>query len=76
MNTMKVLPKIILIYITFFLLLPINQVSAQQDIKKKIEDYIVSYLEEYKVPGASVALIHNGEVFYSNSWGVTGESEE
>lgn len=73
---MNLLPKIILIYFSFFLFLPINQVSAEQDIKKKIENYIASYLEEYKVPGASVALVHNGEVFYSNSWGVTGESKE
>ncbi|KON90152.1 penicillin-binding protein [Sporosarcina globispora] len=50
--------------------------SAEGDTEAKIEKGIEDYLEEYQVPGASVAIVHNNELFFSKSWGVTGESEE
>ncbi|USK50435.1 beta-lactamase family protein [Bacillus sp. CMF12] len=50
--------------------------SAKEDIEAKIEKGIKDYLEEYQVPGASVAIVHNNELFFSKSWGVTEESEE
>ena len=53
-----------------------NSASAEEDIEAKIEKAIKDYLEEYQVPGASVAIVHNNELFFSRSWGVTGESEE
>ncbi|MFF5994887.1 serine hydrolase domain-containing protein [Lysinibacillus sp. KU-BSD001] len=56
--------------------LPTILVSANQDIKNELDTYIESYLEEYQVPGASIAIIQNNKVFYSKSWGVTGELEK
>ncbi|KAF0821068.1 Beta-lactamase class C-like and penicillin binding proteins (PBPs) superfamily [Bacillus sp. ZZV12-4809] len=50
--------------------------SAEDGIEMNIEKAIKDYLEEYKVPGASVAIVQNNELFFSQSWGVTGESEE
>ncbi|MEH6989686.1 serine hydrolase domain-containing protein [Cytobacillus firmus] len=79
---MAVLPssllKIILILILFtsFSCLPENSASAEEDIEAKIEKAIKDYLEDYQVPGASVAFVNNNELFFSKSWGVTGESEE
>lgn len=58
------------------MLLPTAQVSAKQDVEEKLSSYIENYLEEYQVPGASVAIVHDGKIVHSKSWGVTGESEE
>ena len=77
---MKILEVIFKFSLIFFLcstvLLPTTLVSANEDIKNQLDSYIESYLEEYQVPGASIAIIHNNEDFYTKSWGITGESEE
>ncbi|MEK3856325.1 serine hydrolase domain-containing protein [Cytobacillus sp. FSL H8-0458] len=67
---------LVLFLFTLFSYLLENSASAEEDIEAKIEKAIKDYLEDYKVPGASVAIIHNNELFFSKSWGVTGESEE
>jgi CubicO group peptidase (beta-lactamase class C family) len=79
MYSLKMMSKIILISLLCyfcFVFLPIEQVSADQETASKLANYIESYLEEYQVPGASVAIVHKGEIFYAESWGVTGENEE
>ncbi|WP_459502660.1 serine hydrolase [Bacillus sp. C1] len=58
----------------FFLLAP--KVSAEKDVKNKIDNYVETFLEEQEVPGASIAIVHENDVFYSNAWGVTGENKE
>ncbi|MFL8935170.1 serine hydrolase domain-containing protein [Rossellomorea oryzaecorticis] len=50
-------------------------VSAQGDVETELDHYIDGYVDEYRVPGASVILLKDGDVFYSKSWGVTGEEE-
>lgn len=80
MRILVVIFKISLILLCCVKFLPTKQATANQgmekDIEKQLDTYIESYLEEYQVPGASVAIIQNNEVFYTNSWGITGESEE
>lgn len=76
MEILKVIFKISFIILSCTIFLPTKLVSANQDIEKVLDLYIESYLEEYKVPGASIAIIQNNEVFYTKSWGITGESEE
>ncbi|WP_163139516.1 serine hydrolase domain-containing protein [Bacillus sp. 22-7] len=79
---MAVLPssllKIILVLFLFtsFSYLPENSASAEENIEAKIEKAIKDYLEDYQVPGASVAIVHNNKLFFSKSWGVTGEIKE
>ncbi|MEC1892347.1 serine hydrolase domain-containing protein [Cytobacillus firmus] len=70
--------KIILVLFLFtsFSYLPENSASAEEDIEAKIEKAIKDYLEDYQVPGASVAIVHNNKLFFSKSWGVTGEIKE
>jgi len=66
-----------LLLIPFNLFLPVSQISAaEQDIKSTIDNYVENFLEEQRIPGASIAIVHNNDIFYSNSWGVTGESVE
>ncbi|MGE7690952.1 serine hydrolase domain-containing protein [Lysinibacillus sp. NPDC097214] len=66
-----------LILIPFNLFLPVSQISAaEQDIKSTIDNYVENFLAEQRIPGASIAIVHKNDIFYSKSWGVTGESEE
>ena len=65
-----------LLFIPFNLFLPVSQISAQQDIKSTLDNYVENFLEEQRIPGASIAIVHNNDLFYSKSWGVTGESAE
>ncbi|MGE7675725.1 serine hydrolase [Lysinibacillus sp. NPDC094403] len=68
-----------LLLIPYYLFLPVSQISASsagQDIKSTIDNYVENYLKEQRIPGASIAIVHKNAIFYSKSWGVTGESEE
>ena len=70
MYILKRISKIILISLlcySCFVILPTEQVSADRETASKLENYIESYLEEYQVPGASVAIVHKGEIFYAQS---------
>ncbi|NWK69729.1 beta-lactamase family protein [Bacillus paramycoides] len=49
---------------------------AQQNIKVTLDNYIEKFLKEQNIPGASVAIVHKNDVFYTKSWGNTGESEK
>ncbi len=53
-----------------------SKVHAQQNIRVTLDIYIEKFLKEHKIPGASVAIVHNRDVFYTKLWGVTGESEK
>ena len=59
---LNVLAKTSLCYTMY---LPTKLVSANQDIKNQLDAYIESYLEEYQIPGVSVANVHNNEIYYS-----------
>ncbi|MGE7881567.1 serine hydrolase domain-containing protein [Bacillus sp. NPDC094077] len=50
------------------------KVYAQQNIKVTLDKYIEKFLKEQNIPGASVAIVHNKDVFFAKSWGITGES--
>ncbi len=70
---------ICLILIPLYLFQPVSQISAKEagrDIKSTIDKYVEKFLEEQRIPGASIAIVHKNDIYYSKSWGVTGESEE
>lgn len=62
------------VFIIFFA--TTSHVLAKQDIKSTLDSYVEKFLEEQQIPGASIAIVQKNGVFYSKSWGVTGESEE
>ncbi|MCM3706317.1 MULTISPECIES: serine hydrolase [Cytobacillus] len=66
---------VLYVFISFSVFLG-KSASAENGLEMNIEKAIKDYLDEYKVPGASVAIIRNNELFFSKSWGVTGESDE
>lgn len=74
MKMQKLLVKLIVLFVLYSAL-PAGQVSAEGCVKGKLDRYIENYLEEYRVPGASVIIVHDKNIFYSRSWGVTGESK-
>ncbi|MEH6944588.1 serine hydrolase domain-containing protein [Bacillus sp. JJ722] len=79
MKIVSIFTKYILVsflLFSFTLFLPISQISAEQNIKTKLDTYIENFLEEYRIPGASIAIVHENDIFYSKAWGVTGETEE
>jgi CubicO group peptidase (beta-lactamase class C family) len=68
--------RIILVYFLCGMLMPSGQNSAEGKVRDQLDIYIEHYLEEYRVPGASVTLVQGGEIYYAKSWGVTGDREE
>ncbi|WP_042143796.1 serine hydrolase [Paucisalibacillus sp. EB02] len=73
---MKTRISVILITLLIVLIPVSSAVALDESMKDDLDSNIEEYLEEYRVPGAAVALVRDGKVFYSNTWGVTGESEE
>ncbi|WP_088352170.1 serine hydrolase domain-containing protein [Bacillus cereus] len=49
---------------------------AQQDIKTTLDKYIEKFIKKQNIPGAAVAIVHNKDVFFTKTWGITGESEK
>ncbi|CAM3951655.1 penicillin-binding protein [Bacillus luti] len=49
---------------------------AQQEIKATLDKYIEKFIKEQNIPGAAVAIVHNKDVFFTKTWGITGESEK
>ncbi|MCH1624565.1 serine hydrolase domain-containing protein [Ferdinandcohnia quinoae] len=64
-----------LLFCLIFFVLPTCRTSAEVSIKNALDQYIESFLEEQKVPGASIAIIKDNKVIYTKNWGVTGETE-
>ena len=67
---------ICLLWNMVILFLPASKVSAEKDIKNAIDNYVETFLKEHRIPGASIAIVHENDLFYSKAWGVTGETEE
>lgn len=82
MSTVKIITtisKVILVcllFISFIIFLPVSQTTAKQDIKSTINSYVETFLKEHRIPGASIAIVHENDIFHSKAWGVTGDSEE
>ncbi|PFX55634.1 penicillin-binding protein [Bacillus wiedmannii] len=52
------------------------KVYAQQNIKVILDKYIEKFIKEQNIPGASVAIVHNKDVFFTKTMGITGETEK
>ncbi|MDA1582966.1 serine hydrolase [Bacillus cereus group sp. TH230-1LC] len=52
------------------------KVYAQHNIKANLDKYIEEFINEQNIPGVAVAIVHNKEVFFTKTMGVTGESEK
>lgn len=52
------------------------KVYAQQNIKVTLDKYVEKFIKEQNIPGAAVAIVHNKDVFFTKTMGITGESEK
>ncbi|MCU5002033.1 beta-lactamase family protein [Bacillus tropicus] len=52
------------------------KVYAQQNIKVTLDKYVEKFIKEQNIPGAAVSIVHNKDVFFTKTWGITGESEK
>lgn len=71
--------KMSLIYIlcnVLMLCITDAKVYAQQNIKIALDNYIEKFIKEQNIPGASVAIVHKKDVFFTKTIGITGESEK
>ncbi|HDR4706194.1 MULTISPECIES: serine hydrolase domain-containing protein [Bacillus cereus group] len=52
------------------------KVYAQHNIKANLDKYIEEFINEQNIPGVAVAIVHNKDVFFTKTMGITGESEK
>ncbi|MBT2762270.1 serine hydrolase domain-containing protein [Paenibacillus sp. ISL-20] len=50
-----------------------NVVEADEGMTDKVDLYMKAMMEEYQIPGLSVAIVQDGDTLYTNSYGVTAE---
>ncbi|GAE30506.1 serine hydrolase [Alkalihalobacillus hemicellulosilyticus] len=59
-----------------FILMPFQVINAnaegKEQVFQKISEYVERAMVELRIPGASLAIVHEGEVALANAWGVTG----
>ncbi|WP_162137276.1 serine hydrolase domain-containing protein, partial [Paenibacillus senegalensis] len=46
--------------------------KEKEELAASAATYMEQVFEELKVPGAAFALVHDGEIVYSDAWGITG----
>ena len=75
-NTIYKMSLICLLCNVLILCITPSKVYAQQNVKVTLDKYIEKFIKEQNIPGASVAIVHNKDVFFTKTMGVTGESEK
>ncbi|MBZ4222350.1 beta-lactamase family protein [Bacillus wiedmannii] len=70
MSLIYILCNVLMLYITD------SKVYAQQNIKVTLDKYIEKFIKEQNISGASVAIVHNKDVFFTKTMGITGETEK
>lgn len=75
-NTIYKLSLICILCNVLILCIKPSKVYAQQNVKVTLDKYIEKFIKEQNIPGASVAIIHNKDVFFTKTMGITGESEK
>lgn len=69
--------KKLLAFISLLLILsiPYNTQAENNDKIEGIKHYIEEALDLYDIPGASLAIIENGEVIYDDQWGSSSDGK-
>lgn len=66
--------KIIISFFIFFLVAPSFSLANEgRDTAQSITTFMKEVLEEYHIPGASLAVIHNGKTIFQDSWGTMSD---
>ncbi|PGK32812.1 penicillin-binding protein [Bacillus anthracis] len=75
-NTIYKLSLICILCNVLILCITPPKVYAQQNVKVTLDKYIEKFIKEQNIPGASVAIVHNKDVFFTKTMGITGESKK
>ncbi|WP_242229607.1 serine hydrolase [Bacillus cereus group sp. BfR-BA-01329] len=75
-NTIYKLSLICMLCNVLILCITPSKVYAQQNIKATLDNYVEKFIKEQNIPGAAVAIVHNKDVFFTKTMGITGESEK
>lgn len=67
--------KFIFALVCFILVFPIQINADSQEQINLIEKYMEQALDEYQIPGASLAIVREGNLLFQKSWGVQGNGK-
>ena len=66
--------KVVISFFIFLLVVPSFSLAAEgRDTAQQIKTFMAEVLEEYHIPGASLAVIHNGQTIFHDSWGTMSD---
>lgn len=66
--------KIVILLFIFLLIAPSLSLAAQgHDTAQRIETFMKEAMKEYHIPGASLAVVHNDQTIFLNSWGTMSD---
>ncbi|WP_240968021.1 serine hydrolase domain-containing protein [Paenibacillus aquistagni] len=66
--------KLVICLFVFLLIAPSLSLAAEgRDTAQQIEIFMKEALEEYHIPGASLAVVHNGQTIFQDSWGTMSD---
>lgn len=72
----KTMKKYVAAFLTALLLLTPQTAFSSEKEMQKIEEYVSTALDAYKIPGASLAIIKGGEMIYQKQWGQTSDGSD
>lgn len=66
--------KIVICIFIFLLIAPSFSLAAEGgDKAEQIKTFMNKALEEYQIPGASLAVVHKGQIVFQDSWGTMSD---
>ena len=66
--------KIVISLFIFLLVAPSLSLAAEgRDTAQQIKIFMKEVLEEYHIPGASLAVVYNGQTIFQDSWGTMSD---
>ncbi|TQR21271.1 serine hydrolase [Psychrobacillus vulpis] len=66
----KVMLCLILVIVT---ILPLSVNAVRNDQTILIEEYMEKAIQEYQIPGVSLAIIKDGEIMFQENWGIQSD---
>lgn len=66
--------KLVICLFVFLLIAPSPALASEgRDTAQQIETFVQEALKEYHIPGASLAVVHDGQTIFQDSWGTMSD---
>ncbi|EIT85665.1 putative penicillin-binding protein [Fictibacillus macauensis ZFHKF-1] len=72
----KLVSSVVILILLLIICMPATAGKPAPNKIQQIDHYAEAFFKEQRIPGASIALVHNGKMYYSKAWGVTGAHEK